>query len=37
VITYRFIRPEDDLDVITRMLHDAYASLAAQGLKGPVI
>ncbi len=32
-ITYRFIRPGDDIEAITGMLHDAYAPLAALGLR----
>jgi len=33
MILYRYIRPEDDLDVITALLHEAYAPLAQQGLR----
>jgi GNAT superfamily N-acetyltransferase len=32
-ITYRHVRPEDDIDLITGMLHEAYRPLAAQGLR----
>lgn len=32
-ITYRYVRPEDDVDVITALLHEAYAPLAAQGMR----
>ena len=30
---YRYAQPEDDVDLITAMLHEAYAPLAAQGLR----
>jgi GNAT superfamily N-acetyltransferase len=32
-ITYRYVQPEDDIDGITTMLHEAYAPLAEQGLR----
>ncbi len=32
-ITYRYIRPGDDVAAITAMLHEAYAPLAAQGMR----
>jgi predicted N-acetyltransferase YhbS len=32
-ILYRYVRPEDDVHVITAMLHEAYAPLAKQGLR----
>jgi GNAT superfamily N-acetyltransferase len=32
-ILYRNVQPHDDIDVITDMLHEAYAPLAAQGLR----
>lgn len=32
-ITYRYVRPEDDVDDITALLHEAYAPLAAQGMR----
>jgi GNAT superfamily N-acetyltransferase len=31
-ITYRFLRPADDISAITELLHRAYAPLAAQNL-----
>jgi GNAT superfamily N-acetyltransferase len=30
---YRYIQPADSIDVITAMLHEAYAPLAEQGLR----
>ena len=32
-ITYRYVQPDDDIDAITAMLHEAYAPLAQQGLR----
>lgn len=32
-ITYRHIQRQDDLDLITAMLHESYAPLAQQGLR----
>ncbi len=32
-IRYRYLSPEDDLDEITSMLHDAYAPLATAGMR----
>ncbi len=32
-ILYRFIQPTDDVDVITDMLHEAYAPLLAAGMR----
>ena len=32
-ILYRFLQPEDDLNAVTTMLHEAYAPLAAQGMR----
>lgn len=32
-ITYRYVRPEDDVDLITALLHEAYAPLAKQGMR----
>lgn len=32
-ILYRFVRPSDDIDKITEMLHEAYAPLAARGMR----
>jgi GNAT superfamily N-acetyltransferase len=32
-ILYRYLQPCDSIDVITDMLHEAYAPLAVQGLK----
>jgi streptomycin 6-kinase len=32
-ILYRYLQPEDDVDAITAMLHEAYAPLAAQGMR----
>jgi GNAT superfamily N-acetyltransferase len=32
-ITYRKLRASDDVDAITRMLHEAYAPLAAAGMR----
>jgi GNAT superfamily N-acetyltransferase len=32
-IRYRYVRPADDLEEITSMLHQAYAPLAAAGLR----
>jgi GNAT superfamily N-acetyltransferase len=32
-IAYRYLRRNDDIDVITDLLHDAYAPLAAQGMR----
>lgn len=32
-ITYRYVQPDDDIDSITTMLHEAYAPLAEQGLR----
>jgi len=31
--TFRFLRPQDDVDEITRLLHEAYAPLAAAGMR----
>lgn len=33
VIRFRYIRPDDDIDGITEMLHAAYAALAEQGMR----
>ena len=30
---YRFVRPDDDVEVVTALLHEAYAPLAARGLR----
>jgi GNAT superfamily N-acetyltransferase len=32
-ILYRFLQPGDDLNAVTSMLHEAYAPLAAQGMR----
>ena len=32
-IVYRYVQPEDDIHVITAMLHEAYAPLAARGMR----
>ena len=32
-VVYRYFLPEDDIDLITRMLHEAYAPLAARGMR----
>ncbi|MGE0705589.1 MAG: hypothetical protein AB7F99_12680 [Vicinamibacterales bacterium] len=32
-VRYRRILPDDDLDAITAMLHEAYAPLAAAGMR----
>lgn len=33
VIRYRYIQPNDSIDVITDMLHEAYGVLASQGMR----
>jgi hypothetical protein len=32
-ITYRYIRPSDDIEAITELLHQAYAPLADKGMR----
>ncbi len=32
-VRYRSIRPDDDIDALTSMLHEAYAPLAAAGMR----
>lgn len=32
-ITYRYVQPDDDINAITGMLHEAYAPLAQKGLR----
>jgi predicted N-acetyltransferase YhbS len=32
-VRYRLLRADDDLDAITRLLHEAYAPLAAAGMR----
>ena len=32
-IAYRYVRLEDDIELITALLHEAYAPLAAQGMR----
>jgi predicted N-acetyltransferase YhbS len=33
LILYRYLRPSDDMDELTTMLHEAYAPLAAAGMR----
>src|SRR5215831_11449727 len=32
-ILFRFLAPSDDVEAITKMLHEAYAPLAASGMR----
>ena len=32
-ILYRYLRPSDDIDLITEMLHEAYGALAKKGMQ----